>query len=116
MRRNSISSLLIGSAMALATLALPMPAFAQGITLAQGKPEIDAALKAYAATWSEANKVPAMSTIAPEDTVKQQRVVDVLNACTAAKIVNVTFAVPPGFKAPSKLKLVPRFTLVLLAL
>jgi len=28
------------------------------ITLAQGKPEIDAALKAYAATWSEANKVP----------------------------------------------------------
>lgn len=28
------------------------------ITLAQGKPEIDAALKAYAAIWSEANKVP----------------------------------------------------------
>ena len=42
---------------------------------------------------AEANKVPAMITIAPEDTVKQQRVVDVLNACTAAKIVNVTFAV-----------------------
>jgi hypothetical protein len=34
-----------------------------------------------------------MITIAPEDNVKQQRVVDVLNACTAAKIVNVTFAV-----------------------
>ena len=32
-------------------------------------------------------------TIAPEDTVKQQHVVDVLNACTAAKIANVTFAV-----------------------
>jgi raffinose/stachyose/melibiose transport system substrate-binding protein len=30
---------------------------AQGITLAQGKPEIDAALKAYAATWSKANNV-----------------------------------------------------------
>ena len=32
--------------------------FAQGITLAQGKPEIDAALKAYAAAWSKANNVP----------------------------------------------------------
>ncbi|NLB66549.1 MAG: biopolymer transporter ExbD [Lentisphaerae bacterium] len=42
---------------------------------------------------AEANKVPAMITIAPEDDVKHQRVVDVLNACTAAKIVNVTFAV-----------------------
>ena len=42
---------------------------------------------------AEANKVPAMITIAPEDAVKQQRVVDVLNACTAAKIANVTFAV-----------------------
>ena len=42
---------------------------------------------------AEANKVPAMITIAPEDDVKQQRVVDVLNACTAAKIANVTFAV-----------------------
>ena len=42
---------------------------------------------------AEGNKVPAMITIAPEDTVKQQRVVDVLNACTAAKIANVTFAV-----------------------
>jgi biopolymer transport protein ExbD len=42
---------------------------------------------------ADANKVPAMITIAPEDDVKQQRVVDVLNACTAAKIVNVTFAV-----------------------
>ena len=42
---------------------------------------------------AEANHVPAMITIAPEDDVKQQRVVDVLNACTAAKIANVTFAV-----------------------
>jgi biopolymer transport protein ExbD len=42
---------------------------------------------------AEANHVPAMITIAPEDAVTQQRVVDVLNACTAAKIANVTFAV-----------------------
>ena len=42
---------------------------------------------------AEANQVPAMITIAPEDNVRQQRVVDVLNACTAAEIVNVTFAV-----------------------
>ena len=33
------------------------------------------------------------AVIAPEDNVRQQRVVDVLNACTAAKIANVTFAV-----------------------
>jgi len=45
---------------------------------------------------AEANRVPAMITIAPEDNVKQQRVVDVLNACTAAKIANVTFAVGSG--------------------
>ncbi|MGA2546086.1 MAG: extracellular solute-binding protein [Rectinemataceae bacterium] len=32
--------------------------WAQGITLAQGKPEIDAALKAYAAAWSKANNIP----------------------------------------------------------
>jgi len=43
----------------LAALALVAgSAFAQGITLAQGKPEIDAALKAYAAVWSKANNVP----------------------------------------------------------
>ena len=33
-------------------------AFAQGITLEQNKPEIDAALKAYAAIWSKASNVP----------------------------------------------------------
>jgi raffinose/stachyose/melibiose transport system substrate-binding protein len=42
----------------LAALALAAGAWAQGITLAQGKPEIDAALKAYAAVWSKANNVP----------------------------------------------------------
>ena len=42
----------------LAILALMTGAvFAQGITLAQGKPEIDAALKAYAAGWAKANNV-----------------------------------------------------------
>jgi biopolymer transport protein ExbD len=41
---------------------------------------------------AQANKVPAMITVAPEDEIKQQRVVDVLNACAAAGISNVTFA------------------------
>ena len=55
-------------------------------------PELIKTLELFRQT-AEANKVPAMITIAPEDDVKQQRVVDVLNACTAAKIANVTFAV-----------------------
>ena len=55
-------------------------------------PELIKTLELFRQT-AEANKVPAMITIAPEDNVKQQRVVDVLNACTAAKIGNVTFAV-----------------------
>ena len=55
-------------------------------------PELIKTLTLFRQT-AEANKVPAMITIAPEDNVKQQRVVDVLNACTAAKIANVTFAV-----------------------
>jgi len=42
----------------LAALLISAAAFAQGITLAQNKPEIDAALKAYAAVWSKANNVP----------------------------------------------------------
>ena len=41
-----------------AAVLLGAAAFAQGITLAQNKPEIDAALKAYAAVWSKANNVP----------------------------------------------------------
>ena len=41
----------------LAVVLLGTAAFAQGITLAQNKPEIDAALKAYAAAWSKANNV-----------------------------------------------------------
>ena len=55
-------------------------------------PELVKTLTLFRQT-AEANKVPAMITIAPEDGVKQQRVVDVLNACSAAKIGNVTFAV-----------------------
>ncbi len=42
---------------------------------------------------ADANKVPAMVTIAPAPKVKHQRVVDVLNACAAARLANVTFAV-----------------------
>jgi len=42
----------------LAVTILAAGLFAQGITLAQGKPEIDAVLKAYAATWSKANNIP----------------------------------------------------------
>ena len=41
-----------------AALLVSAAVFAQGITLAQNKPEIDAALKAYAAAWSKANNVP----------------------------------------------------------
>ena len=55
-------------------------------------PELVKTLELFRQT-ADANQVPAMITIAPEDNVKQQRVVDVLNACTAAKIANVTFAV-----------------------
>ena len=55
-------------------------------------PELVKTLTLFRQT-ADANQVPAMITIAPEDDVKQQRVVDVLNACTAAKIANVTFAV-----------------------
>ena len=40
-----------------------------------------------------ANRTEAMITIAPGPMVKQQRVVDVLNACAAARISNVTFSV-----------------------
>lgn len=55
-------------------------------------PELIEMLERFRAT-AEANKVEAMLTIAPAPDVKQQRVVDVLNACSLAKIKNVTFAV-----------------------
>ena len=54
-------------------------------------PELTETLIRFRET-ADANKVDAMITIAPDAKVKQQRVVDVLNACAAAKIKNVTFA------------------------
>ena len=54
-------------------------------------PELLDTLIRFKAT-ADANKVEAMITIAPSGKVKHQRVVDVLNACAAAKIGNVTFA------------------------
>jgi biopolymer transport protein ExbD len=40
---------------------------------------------------SDANKTDALVTLAPEENVPHQRVVDVLNACAAAEIKGVTF-------------------------
>lgn len=54
-------------------------------------PELTEMLTRFRET-AEANKVEAMITIAPADKVKHQRVVDVLNACAAARVENVTFA------------------------
>jgi biopolymer transport protein ExbD len=55
-------------------------------------PDLTATLVRFRAA-ADANRVPAMITIAPDDRVKHQRVVDVLNACAAARVENVTFAV-----------------------
>ena len=55
-------------------------------------PQLVDTLKRFRAS-ADANRVPAMITIDPAPTVRQQRVVDVLNACAAAMISNVTFAV-----------------------
>jgi biopolymer transport protein ExbD len=54
-------------------------------------PELIETLKRFKAT-ADANKTESMITIAPAPAVKQQRVVDVLNACAEAKIKNVSFA------------------------
>ena len=40
---------------------------------------------------ADANKAKALVTLAPEETVPHQRVVDVLNACAAAEIKGITF-------------------------
>ncbi len=45
---------------------------------------------------ADANRVDAMITINPAGDVQHQRVVDVLNACAAAEIGNVTFAMEGG--------------------
>lgn len=55
-------------------------------------PELTDTLERFKAT-TVANQSEAMITIAPDGDVVQQRVVDVLNACAAAGIENVTFAV-----------------------
>jgi biopolymer transport protein ExbD len=41
---------------------------------------------------SEANRVPAMVTIMPAPKARYQRIVDVMNACAACSISNVTFS------------------------
>lgn len=41
---------------------------------------------------SERNRSEALVVLAPEDAVKHQRIVDVLNACAVARIKGVTFA------------------------
>jgi biopolymer transport protein ExbD len=53
-------------------------------------PELKQMLKRYKLA-SESSKNPAMITIWAEDAVPHQRVIDVMNACAAAKIKNVTF-------------------------
>ena len=45
---------------------------------------------------AERNRSEALVTLAPEDEVKHQRIVDVLNACAIAEIKGVTFAAGSG--------------------
>jgi biopolymer transport protein ExbD len=54
-------------------------------------PELNAMLMRYRAA-SGAGKNKAMVTIMANDETKQQRVIDVMNACAAAGIKNVTFS------------------------
>jgi biopolymer transport protein ExbD len=54
-------------------------------------PELIETLTRYRDACS-ANKTEAMLTISAADVVPHQRVVDVLNACSVAKVANVTFA------------------------
>jgi biopolymer transport protein ExbD len=58
---------------------------------AQELPELCSILQRYRAS-SGAARNEAMVTIAATDDTTHQRVVDVMNACAAAGIVNVTFA------------------------
>ncbi len=45
---------------------------------------------------AERSRSEALITLAPEDEVKHQRIVDVLNACAIAEIKGVTFAAGSG--------------------
>jgi biopolymer transport protein ExbD len=56
----------------------------------QDLPELTATLVRYKLS-SEAAKNEPMVTIDAEDTTRHQRVIDVMNACAAAKIKNVSF-------------------------
>jgi biopolymer transport protein ExbD len=53
-------------------------------------PELIVTMKRFKEA-ADANKVKAMVTLAPSETVPHQRVVDVLNACAVAEIKGVTF-------------------------
>lgn len=53
-------------------------------------PELTATLKRYKLS-SDAARAESLVTIAAEDDVRHQRVIDVMNACAAAKIKNVSF-------------------------
>jgi len=57
----------------------------------QELPELLVTLQRYVAT-AVAGKNEAMVTIVAQDETKQQRVIDVLNACAAAGIKNLTFS------------------------
>jgi len=57
----------------------------------QQLPELHATLRRYKQA-ADANKTDAMITIAAHDETKHQRVIDVMNACAAAGIKNVTFS------------------------
>lgn len=57
----------------------------------QALPQLMATLLRYKAS-SEAAKNEAMVTIWADDETPHQRVIDVMNACAAAKIKNVSFA------------------------
>jgi len=54
-------------------------------------PELADTLRRYRAS-SDAARNEAMITIAADDGTAHQRVIDVMNACAAAKIKNVTFS------------------------
>lgn len=56
----------------------------------QDLPELVATLKRYKAA-SDAARNEAMVTVWADDETKHQRVIDVLNACAAARIKNVSF-------------------------
>ena len=57
----------------------------------QDLPELQSVLRSYKAA-SEASGNQALVTIWAEDDTEHQRVIDVMNACAAAKIKDVSFA------------------------